>query len=71
MFYATRNHTDAGITEKHLLEFYTKADRAAYMAIDSTAEVITAKEAGKLRPAAPAWTVTNKIDAVFFAVIVC
>ena len=71
MFYATRITKDAGIKEQQVLKFYDKADRAAYLAKDITAAAIVAKDAAKLKPAAPGWTVADKsIGITFFAQIV-
>ena len=72
MFYATRTTEDAGIKEQQLLKFYDRAARAAYLAKDSTATAILAKEAGRLAPAAPGWTVADKQAGItFFAQTVC
>ena len=72
MFYATRITEDAGIKEQQLLKFYDRADRAAYLAKDSTATAILAKEAAKLKPAAPGWTVADKQAGItFLAQTVC
>lgn len=71
MFYATRITEDAGIKEQQLLKFYTKANRAAYLAKDATAVAITAKEAGKLKPAGAGYTIADKaMDATYYAKIV-
>ena len=71
MFYATRITEDAGIKERQLLKFYDKATRAAYLAKDSSAAAILAKDAAKLKPAAAGWTVADKaLNITFFAQIV-
>ena len=68
MFYAIRMHkiTDA-ITERQLLRFYSKKDRAAYLEARGDAETIRAKEAHKFTLCVPGYAVHgSEAGTIFF-----
>ena len=69
MFYAVRTQqiTDTS-TERQLLKFYSKKDRAAYLEIRSDAEAIRAKVAHKFSFRAPSYTVRCPEASIIFFV---
>ena len=69
MFYAIRDQqvTDV-ITERQLLKFYSKADRASYLEVRSDAEVISAREAHKFSFCAPSYTIRCPEASIIFFV---
>ena len=68
MFYAVRKQqvTDTS-TERQLLKFYGKEDRASYLEARSDAKPISAKEAYKFSLSAPSYTVRSpEAGTIFF-----
>ena len=56
MFYAIRKQQmTSTITERQLLKFYNKAERASYLEARSDAKPISAKEAHKFSLSAPSY----------------
>lgn len=72
MYYATKTQTvDAtGIVQKQALAFYSRADRAAWLAANG-GQAISAAENRRLKDAGVAHTVSDKgLGIVFFSRIV-
>ena len=69
MFYAVRTQqvTDTS-TERQLLKFYNKAERAAYLELRGDAKLISAKEAYKFSFSAPSYTVRCPEAGIIFFV---
>lgn len=69
MFYAVRTQqvTDTS-TERQLLKFYGKEDRASYLDVRGDAEPISAKEAYKFSFRAPSYTVRCPEAGIIFFV---
>ena len=69
MFYAVRTQqvTDTS-TERQLLKFYSKKDRASYLEVRGNAEAINAKEAYKFSFRAPGYTVRCPEAGIIFFV---
>ena len=69
MFYAVRTQqvTDTS-TERQLLKFYNKAERASYLETRGDAKSISAKEAYKFSLSAPSHTVRSPEAGVIFFV---
>ena len=69
MFYAIRKQqiTDT-ITERQLLQFYTKKDRESYLEARSDASVIKAKDAYKFSFRAPGYPVRCPEASIIFFV---
>lgn len=69
MFYAVRTQqvTDTS-TERQLLQFYDKKDRASYLEIRGDAVAISAKEAYKFSFSAPSRTVRCPEAGIIFFV---
>ena len=69
MFYAVRTQQVTNTsTERQLLKFYGKEDRAAYLEIRGDAETISAKEAYKFSLSAPGRTVRSPEAGIIFFV---
>ena len=69
MFYAVRSQqVTATSTERQLLKFYNKAERAAYLEIRGDANLISAKEAYKFSFRAPSYTVRSPEAGIIFFV---
>ena len=69
MFYAVRTQqiTDTS-TERQLLKFYSKKDRASYLETRGGAKPISAKEAYKFSLGAPSHTVRSPEAGIIFFV---
>ena len=69
MFYAVRTQqvTDTS-TERQLLKFYTKDNRAAYLEIRDDAEPISAREAYKFSFSATSYTVRSPETGIIYFV---
>ena len=69
MFYAVRTQqvTETS-TERQLLKFYGKEDRASYLEARGDAEAINAKEAYKFSFRAPSYTVRSPEAGIIFFV---
>ena len=69
MFYAIREQQITGtITERQLLQFYSKKDRVAYLEARGDAETIRAKEAHKFSFRAPSYVVRCPDASIIFFV---
>ena len=75
MFYATRTQAKdvdpAFGTEAHVVKFYTKADRAGYLAKHKEAQAVTAQQSrGMMAPWGLGYTVQDRdLDCVYFVCI--
>ena len=69
MFYAVRSQqVTATSTERQLLKFYNKAERASYLEIRSDAKPVSAREAYKFSLSAPGYTVRSPEAGIIFFV---
>ena len=68
MFYAVRiQQVTNTSTERQLLKFYNKAERASYLEIRDDAKLISAREAYKFSLSAPSYTVRSpEAGTIFF-----